>query len=215
VRVSSDALLKELEELLRKPTELYNDGGKPLPRLYVDRHLFNPILLHPEDFSLTALSVSPMGLRAGEAGFVRDLRYFWKMHHTTSPYRDLEIFLLRNLPRVGVGFFRRSGFYPDFIIWIRDKAAGTTHVRFVEPHGLHHGGLAGNEDKIEALKKLQTLSEEPAFQEKKITLDGYLLTTTELHEIPDAKGMTWEALEHEHRVLYQDGAYIHKIMTTA
>jgi hypothetical protein len=65
-----------------------------------------------------------------------------------------------------------------------------------------------------ALKELQILSEEAAFQEKKIVLDGYLLTTTELHEIADTKGMTRETLEHDHRVLYQEGAYLHKILRT-
>ena len=32
------------------------------------------------------------------------LRGFWEKHHAAEPYRHLEIFLLRNLPRVGGSF---------------------------------------------------------------------------------------------------------------
>jgi hypothetical protein len=170
VRVRSDTLLKEIEELLRKPAELYNDGGRPLPRLRVDRHLFRPLLLQAKGDWAKDISISPPGLGEGEARLVEDLRDFWRKNHAAQPYANLEIFLLRNLPRVGVGFFRRSGFYPDFILWIKDRAAKTKHVQFLEPHGLRlSGGLAGNEDKIEAFKELQRLSREPTFHSKRIT----------------------------------------------
>jgi hypothetical protein len=214
VRVTSDALLKEIEELLSKPTELYRDGGRPLPRLRVDRHLFRPLLLQAKGDWAKDISISPPGLGEGEARLVKDLREFWRKNHAAQPYANLEIFLLRNLPRVGVGFFRRSGFYPDFILWIKDKATKVKHVQFLEPHGMHHGGLSGNEDKIEALKELQKLSSGPPFQSKKITMAGFLLTDTKLEQIPDARGKTWESLERDYRVLRQEGNYIAKILKT-
>jgi len=144
---------------------------------------------------------------------VRDLRDFWNDHYAVDPYRNLEVFLLRNLPRIGVGFFRRSGFYPDFILWITSRVAERTRVLFIEPHGLHHGGLGGNQDKIEALKELQAVSEEAPFQNKKISLGGYLLTDTELKEIPGAEDKDWATLERDYRVLHQEGAYMQKILT--
>ncbi len=214
VRVTSDALLKEIEELLSKPTELYRDGGRPLPRLHVDRHLFRPLLLQAKGDWAKDISISPPGLGEGEARLVEDLRDFWRKNHAAQPYANLEIFLLRNLPRVGVGFFRRSGFYPDFILWIKDKATKVKHVQFLEPHGMHHGGLSGNEDKIEALKELRKLSSGPPFQSKKITMAGFLLTDTKLEQIPDARGKTWESLERDYRVLLQEGNYIAKILKT-
>jgi hypothetical protein len=105
IRVSSEELLQEVEELLHKPTLLYSDGGKPLPRFHMDRHLFSPLLLNPDGDLAKDMSISPSGLGEGEAKFVKDLRDFWKEHYAEEPYRSLEIFLLRNLPRVGVGFF--------------------------------------------------------------------------------------------------------------
>lgn len=213
VRVSSEELLRELEALLRKPTLLYSDGDKPLPRLHMDRHLFSPLLLNPEDYGVKDISVSPPGIGNGEAKLVKDLRAFWQENHGKEPYRKMEIYLLRNLPRVGVGFFRRSGFYPDFILWIKDRATRGTRVRFIEPHGMHHGGLGGNQEKIDALKELQELSKEAAFRTKKVTMAGCLLTQTELKDIPDARDKDWPTLERDYRVLRQEGAYISRILS--
>ena len=214
VRVSSDELLKELMSLLRnKDTQLYRtDEGRPLPRLHIDRHLFSPLLLEPKGELADQISISPPGLGVGEARFVRDLQDFWSKHHDGRPYRQMEVYLLRNLPRVGVGFFRRSGFYPDFILWIADRTTKNKHVQFIEPHGMHHGGLSGNEDKIEALNELQRLSSDHAFQSKKITMAGFLLTDTKLEQISDARGKTWETLERDHRILLQESNYIAKLL---
>jgi hypothetical protein len=212
VRVSSDELLKEIERLLRKETELYQDGGKPLPRLHVDRHLFSPLLLHPKDHGIDHLSVSPPGLSNSEARVLKDLTAFWKEHHDTGAYRHIEVHVLRNLPRVGVGFFRRSGFYPDFVVWLKNRRTKETRVLFVEPHGLHHGGLSGNEDKIEALKELGKLSAGEAFRRKRLTLDGYLLTDTALDKIPGAERKSWNELERTFKILRQSGAYLEKIL---
>ncbi len=214
VRVSSakDTLLKEIEALVRKPTLFYSDGGKPLPRLHIDRHLFSPLLLSPEDYKLEGVSVSPPGLGESEAKLLRDLRDFWKKEYKEEPYRYFEIFLLRNLPRVGVGFFRRSGFYPDFILWIKDKREDRTHIQFIEPHGLHHGGLQGNQDKFDALKDLKELSKERSFKKKKITMSGFVLTQTRLKDIPDAKDKSWEELERDYPILRQEREYIEKVL---
>lgn len=213
VRVSSEELLKELEGLL-KSSELYADGGKPLPRLHMDRHLFTPLLIDPAERGLTEMSVSPPGLGGSEEEFVRDLRDFWTAHHNLEPYRHLDVFLLRNLPRVGVGFFRRSGFYPDFILWIKERTAKRMQIRFLEPHGMHHGGLTGNKEKIEALKELERLSREAPFRAKNMVMDGYILTKSKREEIPGAEDTDWPTLEREHRVLRQEerGEYLEKIL---
>ena len=134
-------------------------------------------------------------------------------HHKSDYYNKTEVFVLRNLPRVGVGFFRKSGFYPDFILWVRNKAVKTTHVRFVEPHGMHHGGLTGNQDKIEALKELRGLSDEPAFKAKNIVMDGYIVTKTDLKKIPGAEHKDWPTLEQEFRILRQQGSYVQKLLS--
>ena len=215
VRASSEEMLKELEALLKNPTELYADGGKPLPRLHVDRHLFTPLLIDPAERGVAGVSISPPGLGKGEEEFLRDLRDFWRAHHREELYRGLEVFLLRNLPRVGVGFFRRSGFYPDFVLWIKNRPAKQTRIRFIEPHGMHHGGLSGNREKIEALRDLKELSRGAPFRAKSITMDGYILTQSKREEIPGAEDKDWPTLEREHRLLQQDGDYLGKLLAGA
>jgi hypothetical protein len=212
VRVSAGELLKELTDLLKKPQELYSDGAKPLPRLHIDRHLFTPLLLRPEDFKLDGISIHPPGLGREEAEFLGDLRDFWKTHHDAEEYLSREVYVLRNLPRVGVGFFRRSGFYPDFILWVKDGKSKRTHIQFIDPHGLHHGGLSGNRERIEALKELSEVSQEAAFRKKKLTMGGYLLTRTKLDQIPGAEHLGWQELEQDYQILRQEGIYLKKVL---
>jgi hypothetical protein len=213
VRISSEELLKEIKILVHKPTLLYKDGGKPLPRLHIDKHLFSPLLLNPTDYKIDGISISPPGLKEGEAKLLKDLMEFWGKNHSAEPYRHYEVFVLRNLPRVGVGFFRRSGFYPDFIFWIQDKNKKRTHIQFIEPHGLHHGGLSGNQSKFDSFGELKRLSEGAPFRKKKISMGGYIVTKTKLKEISDAKDRTWEELERDYPILRQEGDYLRRILS--
>ncbi|HEV2149803.1 MAG TPA: hypothetical protein VGR37_20555 [Longimicrobiaceae bacterium] len=116
------------------------------------------------------------------------------------------LYLLRNPAHRGVGFFQRSSFFPDFIVWLHDEATGHTRILFVEPHGMHHHGLGyPNRSKIEALKKLDEMSGEPAFRDRRIEMGGYILTSTRREEIPGAEELTWEDLAAEYRVIHQAG----------
>ena len=54
-----------------------------------------------------------------------------RMRCRTAP----SCFLLRNLTRgKGVGFFDSSGFYPDFILWVKGKDG--QRIVFIDPHGM-------------------------------------------------------------------------------
>ena len=85
-------------------------------------------------------------------------------------------------------------------------------IKFIEPHGLHHGGLAGNTDKMDALRDLEEVSKQKSFRKKKVSMTGYLLTQTELKEIPDVRDKNWEDLERDYPLLRQEGKYIKKIL---
>jgi hypothetical protein len=43
-------------------------------------------------------------------------------------------------------------------------------------------------------------------------MTGYLLTQTELKEIPDVRDKNWEDLERDYPLLRQEGKYIKKIL---
>ena len=208
-----DEILKQVEELKKHKKILMASGEKPLPRLYIERHLYNPILLDPAEYGMEDVSVSPPGLKKNERKFVEDIIKFWGDHRHDPEFKDIEVTLLRNLPKVGVGFFKKSGFYPDFIVWLKNKKTKETIVRFIEPHGMHHGGLSGNQDKIDSLKELSEISKEDKFKKKKIRLDGFILTDTELANIPGAEKLTWDKMKNEFRVVRQEAKYCQALVS--
>lgn len=211
---AGEKLLKEIEELVRAPIEsLLQNAGPPLPRLYLDWHLFNPILVEGDKEWKNRVTVSPPALVPSEKKLVVDLHDFWKENRQTPAYRDIEVSLLRNLPKVGIGLFVRSGFYPDFLLWIRNRKSGSVRVVFLDPHGLHHEGVVDN-DRFEAIKQLRAFGSDRRFQAKKIELDGYVLvpSTTPIDKIPGAKGKTRTQMESTFPLLFQDGKYVARIL---
>ena len=210
---AGEELLKEIENTLKtlrkKEKELLKNAGEPLPRLYWDRHLFNPLLVEGGKEWKEHVSISPPPLVTSERKLAEDLRSFWQINCDKPEYRDIEVCLLRNLPKVGVGIFFRSGFYPDFVLWIRNKKTKVVRVVFLDPHGLHHEGIVDN-DRFAAIEKLRDLGGNRRFTTKKVRLDGYILapSDTPLEKTPGAKGKTWDDMEKEHPLLRQEDAYV-------
>lgn len=213
-----ERLHKEIKSLLEKITkqkqELLKDAGEPLPRLHLDWHLFNPLLLEGGKDWQEHVSISPPPLVKSERKLIEALRAFWTTNCKHTKYRDVEVCLLRNLPKAGVGMFIRSGFYPDFILWIRNRNNKKVRVIFLDPHGLHHEGIVDN-DRFAAIEKLRALSGAKKFKNKGIELDGYILAPadTSLDKIPGAKGKAWNDLEKDYPILRQEGSYVEKIFS--
>jgi hypothetical protein len=212
-------LLKDIEKILKtvkkKQKELLKDAGDPLPRVYWDRHLFNPLLVEGNKEWMEHVSINPPPLMLSERKLAEDLRAFWKENCNKPEYRDIEICLLRNLPKTGVGMFTRSGFYPDFIFWIRNKKTKAVRVVFLDPHGLHHEGVIDN-DRFAAIEKLRELGKNKQFKKKDVTLNGFILapSDTSPDKIPGAKDKTWDEMEKEYPLLRQGGSYITRLFST-
>lgn len=212
-------LYKEIKSLLerfaKQERELLKDAGEPLPRLHLDWHLFNPLLLEGGKDWRDHVSISPPPLVRSERKLIEDLRAFWATNCRNQKYRDVEICLLRNLPKVGVGMFLRSGFYPDFILWISNRIKKTVRVVFLDPHGLHHEGIVDN-DRFAAIEKLRMLGADKKFKAKGIELDGYIFAPadTSPDKIPGAKGKTWDELEKDYPLFRQEGSYVEKIFSS-
>lgn len=211
IRVKSKQLLVEIENLLKNGFPDC-DNGEPLPRLHFDHSLFNPLLREGSWQWRQQVSVHPPALNRGEQQFLKDLRSFWEEYHDTPAFRYCELYVLRNLARVGIGLFHRSGFYPDFVLWLHDNRTGATWVCFIDPHGLHHDGLSGSEDKFAALRSLSVLNQRQEFQEKQIHLNGFILTDTPIDQIRDAGSRSKEDLEKEYPLIFQEREYVKKIL---
>ena len=94
------------------------------------------------------------------------------------------------------------------LVWIVDEAKDLTHVIFVDPHGLHHGELAGNADKFAALAALRAWSDQDDFRARRIRLDGRLLTTMPVAQIPDAGERSQAELEAIYPLIFQERSYV-------
>jgi len=156
-------LKEDLEKLLKQ------EDKKILPRVYFDRHLYLPILLKGINRKID--KISPAGLEESEQEFLVNLKQH--LEDNKKKFRGYEIYLLRNFPKIGVGFFNLSGFYPDFIMWIKSK--DRQHIVFLDPHGLEHDKTLDNE-KVQLSKDIKQLEEK--LGDQKITLDSFILSKT-------------------------------------
>jgi len=202
IYVKDEGLMAEVASLLKNSLPA-RDGGELIPRLYFDRSLFNPLLSQGGQKWRKNVSVHPPVLNRFEQQFFKDLREFWEKHHNDPEFHNCELYVLRNLSQRGIRLFHRSDFYPDFILWLYNTRSRTTRVIFVDPHGLHHDGLSGTEDKFKALLALKGLSDRSAFKNRRVRFEGYLLVPTPLSMIPDAKERSEEDLEEQYPLLFQ------------
>jgi len=122
------AILEKIEQLAKDPNypERFKDNNFLL-NAWVDAHLYQPLLKDEEQQnSIPTLDrIRPPGLNYGEDLFVGDLKQF--ITGQKHRYPNYDFYLLRNMSRgVGFGFyFMAGGFYPDFMLWIKEKKTGT------------------------------------------------------------------------------------------
>ncbi len=171
IRVLIDEMEKQMESILQKAGL---ENGE-LPRVYYDRHLFVPLLLKNSDID----HMTPAGLEDSEKEFVLGLIDFLKKH--PDIIGDYEIYLLRNLPKLGVGFFNLSGFYPDFILWLKKKDSQL--IAFIDPKGLIHDYSLNNE-KILLHKDIKEIEKNKDQEgERNVKLESYILSATSYSDL--------------------------------
>ena len=191
---------------------LYDEDEDDPPRIHFDRHLYQPLPLKGN-----AMTFSPPGLEASEREFVKNLRDFWRNRRAELP-ADAELFLLRNMgPGKGVGFFEDSGFYPDFILWI--KTADAQRIVFIEPHGMIHENAPDNSDKVTLYERLPKLAAKITGRSPdapKVVLDSFIISATPYQELREKYGGGDWSRERfaERHILFADsgGGYIGEIV---
>ncbi len=178
---SETALIQEIEKLIADSRELYDNeaAAGALPRIHFDRHLYQPLLLESD----AKVKISPLGLNKSEQQFVRDLREYGRREQGNA-LAGAEIFLLRNQSRgQGVGFFESSGFYPDFILWI--KANDAQRIAFIEPHGMLQANAYQHDDKAQLHERLPALARKISQRSKgpNVRLDSFIISATPYEEL--------------------------------
>ena len=206
---SKEELITKIETLIEEVDLLYRQETSGLKRIHFDRHFYQPLLL---DQLEEGVRVFPPGLNNGEREFVSDLKNYWTREKDTK-LADKEVFLLRNQGRgIGIGFFEERKFYPDFILWIKDK--NTQRIVFVEPHGMIHAPSYEHDHKAHLHKTLQEMSREIRKRrggKSNVVLDSYIVSVTQyetLRENYDDGSWSREKFE-EHHIMFREENYDH------
>jgi hypothetical protein len=179
VPAQEQKLIEKIKKIVENMDALLDEQNERdiLPRIVIDNSVFVPLLLEKE-----GINISPPGLNEGEKKFLEGLRdYLNKKRELLEKYH---IVLLRNEAREGVGFMLDWGeFYPDFILWIREKNGNRTYIVFIEPKGLKMLGDVLNNEKINFLSKglRETLRKE--YENWQIEVKGFILSTTPYEEL--------------------------------
>ena len=193
--------------------------------VHFDNHLYTPLVIWRKNKE--EIKSIPVKLNKGETKFVSDLRAF--LNRNEKLLGSIDIFLLRNLSRRGIGFFISSGFYPDFIIWVKNK--NEQNMIFVDPKGIRNLGNF-NDDKIQLcvsyIKEIENRVREELKRKGEIVnikLEAFIISVSKYDDIKK----TWEngrfsdidykdAEEefNKHNILFQeDVEYIQKIFEKA
>ena len=172
-------LISAVRKLIEEGERIYREETRELPNVYFDRHLYQPLLVERGD----KVRIEPPGLSQSEERFVKDIRGFVRQEAGKS-LASKEIFLLRNLSKgKGIGFFENEGFYPDFILWI--KEGGKQRIVFIEPHGMRHEKAYWTDDKAHLHERLRNLSQTwgRSAGMKDIVLDSFIISATPYEEL--------------------------------
>jgi len=194
--------IKKIREVLKDVNKLYKEDIDEIPTIHLDQHLYTPLVIgggKNEDSIEDFIKSDPPKLNEGETKFIRKLKEYLKANKEKN--RDKEIFLLRNLSKKGVGFFKNAGFYPDFIMWVKEKDKQT--VVFIDPKGI----LIEDEEKMklyEYLKKEIQPGMNKKYPDANLKIDSYVLSVTDYSSIKRNKSK--EEYEKDHVLFLEDQA---------
>lgn len=190
--------------------------------LYFDKHLYIPLLYLMEKDLTGArpyvdrlsgqpwLKISPVPLNDGERDFVKDLRTFCQVHADDEILKGRKLFLLRNQSRRGVGFFEDDGFYPDFILWVKED--GKQKVVFIDPKGIRNLNDGMKSPKIQLYARLKEKIM-PQLKDKNLELDSYIISVTPYQKIRWNEKPEKQVFIDNHVLFQKDGDdYIRQMM---
>ncbi|MDD9823279.1 MAG: DEAD/DEAH box helicase family protein [Gammaproteobacteria bacterium] len=190
-------LIERIKQAVQQANWEHEQQAGDLPNVHFDRHLFQPLLCGSGE----NVTLIPAGLVESEKKFVASLRDYCESHR--EQIKELEIFLLRNLPHRGVGFPDESGdnFYPDFILWV--KRGKDQRVVFVEPHGLLQDPVPAENSKVKLHKWLEEISKRWGGRyAQQMEIDSFIVSDTH----PDELRRRWGAENDpdNHQILFLD-----------
>lgn len=193
--------IEKLKRLVENMDALLNEQKERnvLPRIVIENSVFVPLLLEEGGIlKKEDVSISPPALNKGEESFLEGLRNYLNENPEILDYYD--IVLLRNEAREGVGFMLDWGeFYPDFILWIREKEGNRMDIVFVEPKGLKMLGDVLNNEKIIFLSEGLRETLRKQYENWQVEVKGFILSTTPYEELQRGQASIKSKEEYEEK----------------
>ncbi|MDA8008855.1 MAG: DEAD/DEAH box helicase family protein [Alphaproteobacteria bacterium] len=204
VAASETALIAQIEAMAAdiekgKYQKSYDLGGARVNVLNLGFHAYAPLLHARPD---AKMKITPVPLNDGEKIFVECLKDAVKKG--LPVLAEKEIFLMRNMSRGrGISFFNDCAFYPDFILWVKDR--GAQNILFIDPKGLVHNS-AGAASKIDLHRKIKDTQKKLQDSAPELILHSYVWTTTHPRDI-GLDNLRTPSARHKNGVyLAQDGS---------
>jgi hypothetical protein len=172
--------LFEDEELLKKDVTSRNEGK--LPRIYLDRHIYYPLLIEDEK---KVIESTPVGLNEGEWKFVNHLKEYFDKPRANDLLEGFEVYVIRNQSRGhGVGFLLEGErFFPDFIVWLKNDEE--QHICFMDPKGLQHQINVDENNKVQFSKDIKEYEKQINENSGRddILLHSFIISQTDFKEV--------------------------------
>ncbi len=216
------SLTDYIEEIRRQLEEYEPQSGK-IPETWsrwssfvisFDKHLYTPLVIWSRDKE--EIKSTPERLNRGETSFVKDLRNFLDENKNLLESRD--VFLLRHLSGRGMDFLINSGFYPDFILWVKNK--NRQNMVFIDIKGIRNLG-SFDDDKVrfcttyvKDINKRLCVELEKGDKDFDIQLDAFVLSISSYEDVRSTFGEgnhTREDFERHNIVFQEDPEYLNKI----
>jgi superfamily II DNA or RNA helicase len=195
VPAKESKLIEKLKKLVENMDALLDEQEEKdiLPRIVIDNSVFVPLLLEKE-----GISISPPGLNEGEKKFLEGLRDYLK-NKDRKISENYHVVLLRNEAREGVGFMLDWGeFYPDFILWLREKKGNRIYIVFIEPKGLKMQGDVLNNEKVIFLSEGLKETFKKQYENWQVEVKGFILSTTPCEELRRGQSQRGIKLKEEY-----------------
>ena len=189
VNAKEESLVQDITALAEnvkqdKYDELFKSADVTLSLLKTKFHAYRP-LLHARSHS--DVQITPTPLNDEEAKFVEYLKAIVE-NKNTDFLQDKEIYLMRNLSRgKGVSFFDDYGFYPDFILWI--KNAKRQDILFIDPKGLMQYN-SKIKSKVDLHQRIKDTESKIQNKHPDLFLHSYIWSVTRPQDIGSDEEMT-------------------------
>ena len=213
VDVTEDQLVKDAGELAYNIREGQCDELKDWYRnlnigiIRSQAHAYQPLLYARKDRIVT---VQPVPLDENERRVVEGLEDLARTGD--SCLQGKELFLIRNLTRGrGVSFFDDFGYYPDFIVWLKDDEQ--QHVLFLDPKGLSRFGQRERK-KVLLHHEIAEIEERVRENDPDVYLRAYILSVTPASEI-DGGGRSASAWKADGVYFLNENDCLQQVITHA